>query len=83
MWTATLIDFELLSLFVSIVGMRMFPSLMSVLLVTALTRVWAQDFYEERKSSKKSKVKPLRANTDDGQGKKTHDRHSEWFVFLC
>ncbi|KAL6100789.1 uncharacterized protein ACO6RY_07850 [Pungitius sinensis] len=38
-----------------------------VLLVTALTSVWAQDFYEERKISKKYRTKPLVANIHDGQ----------------
>ncbi|KAM9346835.1 collagen, type XXVIII, alpha 2a [Symphorus nematophorus] len=45
----------------------MFPSLTSVLLVTALTSVWAQDFYEERKTNKKSRIKPQAANIHDGQ----------------
>ncbi|XP_041807001.1 collagen, type XXVIII, alpha 2a [Chelmon rostratus] len=45
----------------------MLPSFTSVLLVTALTSVWAQDTYEERKTNKKSKAKPLAANIHDGQ----------------
>lgn len=40
-----------------------------VLLVTALTTVWAQDFYEEKKISKKYRTKPLVSNIHDGQGK--------------
>ncbi len=70
LWTVTLIDFELLLLFFSVVRTRMFPSFTSVLLVTALTGVWAQDYYEERKTNKKSRAKPLAANIHDGQGKK-------------
>lgn len=61
-------DFELL-LFLSIGGARMFQHLKSVLLVTALASVWAQDFYDERKTSKKFRSKPLSANIHDGQGK--------------
>ncbi|XP_077947225.1 collagen, type XXVIII, alpha 2a isoform X1 [Gasterosteus aculeatus] len=38
-----------------------------VLLVTALTTVWAQDFYEEKKISKKYRTKPLVSNIHDGQ----------------
>ncbi|KAM8856394.1 collagen, type XXVIII, alpha 2a isoform 1-T2 [Spinachia spinachia] len=38
-----------------------------VLLVTAWTSVWAQDFYEERKISKKYRTKPLAANIHDGE----------------
>ncbi|KAM6955359.1 collagen, type XXVIII, alpha 2a [Lycodopsis pacificus] len=38
-----------------------------VLLVTALTSVWAQDSYEMRKNSKKSRPKHLAASIDDGQ----------------
>ncbi|XP_035030880.2 collagen, type XXVIII, alpha 2a [Hippoglossus stenolepis] len=48
----------------------MFPSFTSVLLVTALTSVWAQDHYEERKTAKKSRGKPqpqTAANIHDGQ----------------
>lgn len=47
----------------------MFPSFTSVLLVTALTGVWTQDFYDERKTNKKSRAKPQAANIHDGQGK--------------
>ncbi|XP_058479011.1 collagen, type XXVIII, alpha 2a [Solea solea] len=45
----------------------MLPFFTSVLFVTALTSVWAQDFYEERKTYKKSRAKPLAANIHDGQ----------------
>ncbi|XP_029981006.1 collagen, type XXVIII, alpha 2a [Sphaeramia orbicularis] len=45
----------------------MFHSIMLVLLVTALTHVWTQDFYEDRRSHKKSRAKPLSANIHDGQ----------------
>lgn len=45
----------------------MFSSFTSVLLVTALSSVWAQDFYDERKTYKKSRVKPLAASIHDGQ----------------
>ena len=55
----------------------MFPSLTSVLLVTALTSVWAQDFYEERKTNKKSKAKPQAANIHDGQGKKINEIYTQ------
>uniref|UniRef100_A0A3B4ZFK5 Collagen alpha-1(XXVIII) chain n=1 Tax=Stegastes partitus TaxID=144197 RepID=A0A3B4ZFK5_9TELE len=46
---------------------RMFPSFASVLLVTALCSVWAQDFYEGRITNKKSRAKPVTANVYDGQ----------------
>ncbi|KAM9851397.1 collagen, type XXVIII, alpha 2a [Aulostomus maculatus] len=42
-------------------------SFTSVLVVTTLTSVWAQDLAEDRKSIKKSRVKPLAANIHDGQ----------------
>ncbi|XP_034741436.1 collagen, type XXVIII, alpha 2a isoform X3 [Etheostoma cragini] len=45
----------------------MFPSSTLVLLVTALTSVWAQEFYEERKTEIKSRSKPLAANIHNGQ----------------
>ncbi|XP_019110757.2 collagen, type XXVIII, alpha 2a isoform X1 [Larimichthys crocea] len=45
----------------------MLPSVTSVLLVTALTSVWAQDLYDERKTNKKSRVRPVAANLHDGQ----------------
>ncbi|KAK1902681.1 Collagen alpha-1(XXVIII) chain [Dissostichus eleginoides] len=38
-----------------------------VLLVTALTCVWAQNLYEERKTNKKSRAKPVAANIHNGQ----------------
>ena len=47
----------------------MFLSSTSVLLVTALTSIWAQEFYEERKPNKRSRAKPVAANIHDGQGK--------------
>ncbi|XP_023259297.1 collagen alpha-1(XXVIII) chain-like isoform X1 [Seriola lalandi dorsalis] len=49
------------------VGARMFPCFTSVLLATALTSVWAQDSYDERKTNKKFRTKPLAANIHDGQ----------------
>ncbi|KAM6979211.1 collagen, type XXVIII, alpha 2a [Tautogolabrus adspersus] len=45
----------------------MLPFFTSVLLVTALTSVFAQDYYEDRQSIKKSRAKPLVANIHDGQ----------------
>ncbi|KAF3843042.1 hypothetical protein F7725_001891, partial [Dissostichus mawsoni] len=45
----------------------MFPSFKLVLLVTALTCVWAQNLYEERKTNKKSRAKPVAANIHNGQ----------------
>ncbi|XP_063743053.1 collagen, type XXVIII, alpha 2a [Eleginops maclovinus] len=45
----------------------MFPYSKLVLLVTALTYGWAQDFHGERKTNKKSRAKPLSANIHDGQ----------------
>lgn len=54
----------------------MFSSSTLVLLVTALTCVWAQDFLEERKITKKSKAKPQVANIHDGQGKKMNENIS-------
>nr|XP_033474208.1 collagen, type XXVIII, alpha 2a isoform X1 [Epinephelus lanceolatus] len=45
----------------------MFPSSTLVLLVTALTSIWAQDLYQERKSNKKFRVKLQAANIHDGQ----------------
>ncbi|KAG8000680.1 Bardet-Biedl syndrome 5 protein-like protein [Nibea albiflora] len=45
----------------------MLPSFTSVLLVTALTSVWAQDLYEDRKTNKKLRVRPVAANLHDGQ----------------
>ncbi|XP_045909933.1 collagen, type XXVIII, alpha 2a [Micropterus dolomieu] len=45
----------------------MFPSFTSVLLVTTLTSVWAQEFYEETKTNKKSRAKLVAANIRDGQ----------------
>ncbi|KAM8748351.1 collagen, type XXVIII, alpha 2a [Acanthopagrus schlegelii] len=45
----------------------MFPSFTSVLLVTALTGVWAQDLNEERKINKKSRAKSLAANIQERQ----------------
>ncbi|KAL3056507.1 hypothetical protein OYC64_019069 [Pagothenia borchgrevinki] len=45
----------------------MFPSFKLVLLVTALTCVWAQDLYEERKTNKKSRAKLVAANIHNGQ----------------
>lgn len=80
LWRVTLIDFELLLLFFSIVETRMFPSFMSVLLVTALTSVWAQDFYEERKTNNKARVKPLAANIHDGQGRKINTMNENIFA---
>lgn len=54
----------------------MFSSSTLVLLVTALTCVWAQDLLEERKITKKSKAKPQVANIHDGQGKKMNENIS-------
>uniref|UniRef100_A0A3Q3J2G6 Collagen alpha-1(XXVIII) chain n=1 Tax=Monopterus albus TaxID=43700 RepID=A0A3Q3J2G6_MONAL len=48
-------------------GGRMFPSFTSALLITALTSVWARDLYEERRTNKKSRAKPLGAYIHDGQ----------------
>nr|XP_020452067.1 collagen alpha-1(XXVIII) chain-like [Monopterus albus] len=45
----------------------MFPSFTSALLITALTSVWARDLYEERRTNKKSRAKPLGAYIHDGQ----------------
>ncbi|XP_060910387.1 collagen, type XXVIII, alpha 2a isoform X1 [Labrus mixtus] len=45
----------------------MLPSFTSVLLVTALTSVFAQDFYEDRKSNKNPRAKSLVGNIHDGQ----------------
>ncbi|KAK5890531.1 hypothetical protein CesoFtcFv8_014046 [Champsocephalus esox] len=45
----------------------MCPSFKFVLLVTALTCVWTQDLYEERKTNKKSRAKPVTANINNGQ----------------
>ncbi|XP_032384816.1 collagen, type XXVIII, alpha 2a isoform X4 [Etheostoma spectabile] len=45
----------------------MFPSSTLVLLLTALTSVWAQEFYEEKKTDIKSRSNPLVANTHNGQ----------------
>lgn len=63
------VNFDLFLLFFSIVGTSMFLSSTSVLLVTALTCIWAQEFYEERKTNKRSRAKPVAANIHDGQGK--------------
>ncbi|XP_030613806.1 collagen, type XXVIII, alpha 2a [Archocentrus centrarchus] len=41
--------------------------LTSVLLVTVLSRVWGQDFYEDRKTIQKSRAKLLAANIHNGQ----------------
>lgn len=60
---------DLFLLFFSKVGSRMCPSFKLVLLVTALTCVWTQDLYEERKTNKKSRAKPVAANINNGQGK--------------
>lgn len=75
-------DFELSLLFVSVAGTRMLPSFTSVLLVTALTSVWAQDTYEERKTNKKSKAKPLAANVHDGQGEKMNEKINECLCLI-
>uniref|UniRef100_A0A3Q1IWW3 Collagen alpha-1(XXVIII) chain n=1 Tax=Anabas testudineus TaxID=64144 RepID=A0A3Q1IWW3_ANATE len=48
-------------------GARMLPPFPLVLLITALASVWAQDFYEDRKTIKNSKVKPLTASIYNGQ----------------
>ncbi|KAA8588171.1 hypothetical protein FQN60_001365 [Etheostoma spectabile] len=48
-------------------GIKMFPSSTLVLLLTALTSVWAQEFYEEKKTDIKSRSNPLVANTHNGQ----------------
>lgn len=61
--------------FFSIVGTKMFPSFTSVLLVTALTGVWAQDLNEERKINKKSRAKSLAANIQERQGKKMNETY--------
>ncbi|KAM4559093.1 collagen, type XXVIII, alpha 2a [Odontesthes bonariensis] len=45
----------------------MFPSFTSVVLVTTLSSIWAQDVYEERKTYKKSRAKPLPAGIHDGR----------------
>ncbi|XP_037644766.1 collagen, type XXVIII, alpha 2a [Sebastes umbrosus] len=45
----------------------MLPSSTLVLLVTALTSVWAQEVKEERKTNRKSRAKLLAANIHDGQ----------------
>uniref|UniRef100_A0A668B022 Collagen alpha-1(XXVIII) chain n=1 Tax=Myripristis murdjan TaxID=586833 RepID=A0A668B022_9TELE len=47
-------------------GTRMLPSIVLVLLVTALTCVCAQEYYERRKLNK-AKAKPVAANIHDGQ----------------
>uniref|UniRef100_A0A8C9Y988 Collagen alpha-1(XXVIII) chain n=1 Tax=Sander lucioperca TaxID=283035 RepID=A0A8C9Y988_SANLU len=59
LWIVKWIDFDLLLPFFSKVGTKMFPSSTLVLLVTALTSIWAQEFYEERKTNIKSRSKPL------------------------
>uniref|UniRef100_A0A8C3AW68 Collagen alpha-1(XXVIII) chain n=1 Tax=Cyclopterus lumpus TaxID=8103 RepID=A0A8C3AW68_CYCLU len=48
-------------------GTRMFLSSTLVLLVTALTSIWAQDIHKEKKISKKFRAKQLAANIHDGQ----------------
>uniref|UniRef100_A0A3Q3FRS5 Collagen alpha-1(XXVIII) chain n=1 Tax=Labrus bergylta TaxID=56723 RepID=A0A3Q3FRS5_9LABR len=53
--------------FFSKAGTKMLPSFTSVLLVTALTSAFAQDFYEDRKSNKNPRAKPLVGNIHDGQ----------------
>lgn len=51
-------------------GVRMLPYLISVLLVTSMSSIWAQDFNEERKTYKKSRSRPVAAGVHDGQGEK-------------
>uniref|UniRef100_A0A3P9N4F6 Collagen alpha-1(XXVIII) chain n=1 Tax=Poecilia reticulata TaxID=8081 RepID=A0A3P9N4F6_POERE len=48
-------------------GAMMLPCFTSVLLVTSISSVWAQDFTEERKTYKKSRVRPVAASIHDGQ----------------
>ncbi|XP_061579532.1 collagen, type XXVIII, alpha 2a [Cololabis saira] len=45
----------------------MFPCIFLVLLVTSVSSIWAQDLYEERKTYKKAKARPLAASIHDGQ----------------
>jgi len=52
----------------------MIPSFTSVLLLTTLSSIWAQDVYEERKTYKKSRAKPLAAGIHDGRGEKMHEK---------
>uniref|UniRef100_A0A3B3WBY7 Collagen alpha-1(XXVIII) chain n=1 Tax=Poecilia mexicana TaxID=48701 RepID=A0A3B3WBY7_9TELE len=48
-------------------GARMLSCFTSVLLVTSISSVWAQDFTEERKMYKKSRARPVAASIHDGQ----------------
>ncbi|XP_005799450.1 collagen alpha-1(XXVIII) chain-like [Xiphophorus maculatus] len=43
------------------------PYFTSVLLVTSISSVWAQDFTEERKTYKKTRARPVAASIHDGQ----------------
>lgn len=45
----------------------------SVLLVAVLSGVWAQDFYEDRKTIQKPRAKLLPANIHNGQGRKINE----------
>lgn len=73
LWSLMLIEDFVVSVFFTIAGTKMFPSFTSVLLVTALTSVWAQDLNEERKTNKKSRAKSLAANIQERQGKKMNE----------
>ncbi|MEQ2209105.1 hypothetical protein XENOCAPTIV_024323, partial [Xenoophorus captivus] len=48
-------------------GVRMLPYFTSVLLVTSMSSVWAQDFNEERKTYKKSRARLGASSVHDGQ----------------
>uniref|UniRef100_A0A3B3VYH8 Collagen alpha-1(XXVIII) chain n=1 Tax=Poecilia latipinna TaxID=48699 RepID=A0A3B3VYH8_9TELE len=48
-------------------GARMLSCFTSVLLVTSISSIWAQDFTEERKMYKKSRARPVAASIHDGQ----------------
>ncbi|XP_076025921.1 collagen, type XXVIII, alpha 2a [Genypterus blacodes] len=45
----------------------MLPSIRLALLLTALTSVWAQEQYVDRKNNRKFRAKPVAANIHDGQ----------------
>lgn len=60
---------DLFHFFYSIVGARMLRHSTLVLLLTALTSVWAQDYSEDRRTSKRPRPKHLAANIHNGQGR--------------
>lgn len=55
----------------------MFRFFTTVLLVTLLSGISSQGFYEERNTYRKSRAKPVAANIHDGQGEKVTEKDNQ------